>query len=130
MADLCSWKTSWAAESATFEEAKALRERLLKRWQSGGKQDRALARIVKRCRKGRRCGSSECPVCERRRRRRAKQERDMRLTAPQAPKVVLLRTSEIVPERIDWIWPEIIAIRRVTGLASGLSRPRKVAGRN
>jgi AAA domain len=40
----------------------------------------------------------------------------MRVTPPQAPKVVLLRTSEIVPERIDWIWPEIIAIRRVTGL--------------
>ena len=40
----------------------------------------------------------------------------MRVTPPQAPRVMLLRTSEIVPERIDWIWPEIIAIRRVTGL--------------
>lgn len=34
-----------------------------------------------------------------------------------APRVVLHRTSEIDPERIDWIWPGIIASRRVTGLA-------------
>jgi putative DNA primase/helicase len=43
---------------------------------------------------------------------------------------MLLRTSEIVPERIDWIWPEIIAIRRVTGLVGypGLGKSQVAIG--
>jgi hypothetical protein len=50
----------------TFAEAKALRTNLLKRWQKGSEQERKLARVLGRCRKGKRCGSAECPVCERR----------------------------------------------------------------
>ena len=34
----------------------------------------------------------------------------------QAPSVVLVRTSEIEPERIRWLWPGIIARGKITGL--------------
>ena len=34
----------------------------------------------------------------------------------QAPSVVLVRTSEIEPERIGWLWPGIIARGKITGL--------------
>jgi putative DNA primase/helicase len=120
VADLRFLKTSWPAESATLEQARALRKRLLKSWRQGSSREREIARIVGQCRKGKRCGSPECPVCERRRRRRAKHRSAM----PAAPSevrqpistVVLVRTSEIVPERVEWIWPGVIAGGRVTGL--------------
>jgi hypothetical protein len=37
-------------------------------------------------------------------------------TSRQAPRVVLVRTSEIEPERIGWLWPGIIARGKITGL--------------
>jgi putative DNA primase/helicase len=37
-------------------------------------------------------------------------------TSRQAPSVVLVRTSEIEPERIGWLWPGIIARGKITGL--------------
>jgi AAA domain len=66
---LRSWKKWWPAETASFEEARSLRRRLIKLWQKGGERDRKTRRIVRRCRRGHRCGSPECPVCERGRRR-------------------------------------------------------------
>ncbi len=117
---LRSWKKSWPAETATFEDARLLRRRFLKLWRNGSDRECETARIVGRCRKGKRCDSPECPVCERRRRRRAQRERDMRGMPPMvrqsASTVILMRASDIVPERIDWIWPGIIASGRVTGL--------------
>ena len=45
---------------------------------------------------------------------------DIPATSPQmrrqAPSVVLVRTSEIEPERIGWLWPGIIARGKITGL--------------
>jgi hypothetical protein len=104
----------------TFAEAKALRTNLLKRWQKGSEQERKLARVVGRCRKGKRCGSAECPVCERRHRRRA-QRRVVTHGMPTQmrqplPSVILVRTSDIVPEKIEWIWPGFVASGRPTGL--------------
>ncbi len=50
----------------------------------------------------------------------AKRGSDILSTSPQlqrqAPSVVLVRTSEIEPERIGWVWPGIVASRRITGL--------------
>jgi hypothetical protein len=53
--ELRSWKKPWPAEKATFEEARALRRRLLKRWRQGNTRERELARIVERRRMGNRC---------------------------------------------------------------------------
>jgi putative DNA primase/helicase len=118
--DLRSWKTSWSAESATLAEANKLKNRLVESWREGGKPERELARLVAACRKRKRCGSPECPVCERRRCRQAKDKRIIPAAAPEArcpsPTVILVRTSEIIPERIEWLWPGIIASGRVTGL--------------
>jgi hypothetical protein len=36
--------------------------------------------------------------------------------AQPAPSVILVRTSEILPERIEWLWEGFIAIGRLTGL--------------
>ena len=118
--DLGSWKKFWPAEKATFAEAGALRKRLLKRWRQGGTRQRELARIVERCRMGKRCNSAECPLCERWRRGRTQGERvthgsptEMRQPARS---VILLRTSVIVPEKVEWLWDGFIASGRLTGL--------------
>ena len=37
-------------------------------------------------------------------------------TCRQAPSIMLVRTSEIEPERIGWLWPGIIARGKITGL--------------
>jgi putative DNA primase/helicase len=118
--DLGSWKKFWPAEKATFAEARALRKRLLKRWQQGSTRQRELARIVERCRMGKRCNSPECPLCERWRRGRTQGERvthgsptEMRQPARS---VILLRTSVIVPEKVEWLWQDFIASGRLTGL--------------
>lgn len=104
------WRSDWDAESATFDEARALRRRLVKRLRRGDGRQRALAGIIGRCHKGTRCGSAYCPVCERRRGRHATRD------ARPRPTVVIVRASEIKPARIDWVWPGIIASGRVTGL--------------
>ena len=55
---------------------------------------------------------------------------DIPATSPQtwrqAPSVVLVRTSEIEPERIGWLWPGIIARGKITGLVGypGLGKSR------
>ena len=69
--DLRSWKKTWEAETATVEEAKSLRSQLVELYQNGSDRERKTARILKRCRRRKRCGSPECPVCKRRRRRKA-----------------------------------------------------------
>jgi putative DNA primase/helicase len=116
---LGSWKKSWSAETATFEDARTLRKRLLKSWREGGPRERELARVVGKCRKGKRCGSAECPVCE----RRSRKEHGRLVThgsptemRQPAPSVILQRTSDIVPEKIEWLWQGFIAIGRLTGL--------------
>jgi AAA domain/Bifunctional DNA primase/polymerase, N-terminal len=38
-------------------------------------------------------------------------------TPQHEPSMVIVRASEIMPERVNWIWPGIIASGRVTGLA-------------
>ena len=118
--DLGSWKKFWPAEKATFAEARALRKRLLKRWRQGGTRQRELARIVERCRMGKRCNSAECPLCERWRRGRTQGGRVTHGSPTEvrqpAPSVILVCTSEIVPERIEWLWEGFIAIGRLTGL--------------
>jgi putative DNA primase/helicase len=85
----------------------------------GTDRDRALARIVRRCRKGKRCGSADCPVCERRRRRAQRRVvthgMPTQMRQP-VPSVILVRTSDIVPEKIEWIWPGFVASGRPTGL--------------
>ena len=118
--DLRSWKKTWRAETATFEEAKSLRSRLVELFRNGSDRERETARTLKRCRRRSRCGSSECPVCERRRRRKAKRNRTPHTMPPlvhqSAPTVILTRASTIAPEKIGWLWPGIIATGRVTGL--------------
>jgi hypothetical protein len=59
----------------------------------GTDRDRALARIVGRCRKRTHCGSADCPVCERRRRRVKRLPVTSRPAS--APSVMLLCASEI-----------------------------------
>ena len=50
----------------------------------------------------------------------AKRDSDILAASPQtsrqAPSVVLVRASEIEPERIGWLWPGIIASGKITGL--------------
>ena len=118
--DLRSWKKTWRAETATFEEAKSLRSQLVELYQNGSDRERETARTLKRCRRRTRCGSPECPVCKRRRRRKALRNRPMHTMPPlvhqSAPTVILTRASAIAPEKIEWLWPGIIATGRVTGL--------------
>jgi putative DNA primase/helicase len=119
--DLRSWKKSWRAETATFEEAKQLRRAVINSLRRGDGHDRARADQLAGCKEGKRCGSSVCPVCERRRRRCAKRHDNAAQTVatPQLrSRTVLMQTaSEIKPEPIRWIWPGVIASGRVTGLA-------------
>jgi putative DNA primase/helicase len=117
-----SWKQTWRAEEATFEEARQLRRSVINSLQRGDKRDRALADRLKGCGRGKRCRSSKCPVCERRRRRRRARraaEAALTLAGPRlcSQTVVMQRASEIKPEPIRWIWPGVIASGRVTGLA-------------
>ena len=118
--NLRSWKKTWHAETATLDEALSLRRRLVRRWRDGDDKERETARILGRCRRGRRCGSPDCPVCERRRRRKARRN-DVTQAPPQqvqhaAPAVILTRASEITPQSVPWIWRGVIASGKVTGI--------------
>jgi RecA-family ATPase len=117
---LRSWKKSWPAEAASLEEARSIRKRLLKRWREGDDLERKTARIVGKCRKGERCGSPECPVCERLRRRKARRNDVTQAPSQQvqhaAPAVILTRASEITPQSVPWIWRGVIASGKVTGI--------------
>lgn len=119
--DLRSWKETWRAETATFDEASSLRRRLVKRLRKGSDRERETARIVGRCRKRARCDSPECPVCERRRRRKAKRGRLTHGMPPpvyqSAPTAILTRASNIAPEKIHWLWPDRIALRKLSVIA-------------
>jgi putative DNA primase/helicase len=117
--NLRSWKKTWQAETATPEEARSLRKRLVKRWRKGDDLERKTARIVGQCIKGEWCGSPKCPVCERLRRRKARRN-DVTQAPPQqvqhaAPAVILTRASEITPQSVPWIWRGI-ASGKVTGI--------------
>ena len=118
--DLRSWNESWPAETETFDKAKSLRRRLVKRLRKGSVQERQTARTLARCRRAKRCGSPECPVCERRRRRKARRNHVTHTLPPPvqhaALTVILTRASDITPEKIEWLWPRTIASGRVTGL--------------
>jgi hypothetical protein len=117
--NLRSWKKNWQAETATLDEALSLRRRLVKCLRKGNDRERETARILDRCRRAMRCGSPECPVCERRRRRKAQRKRvthTMPIVHQSAPTVILTRALDITPEKIEWLWPGTIASGRVTGL--------------
>jgi putative DNA primase/helicase len=118
---LRSWKELWPAETATFEEAKSLRRRVVKRLQKGNDQERKAARIIAKCRRENRCDSPDCPVCERRRRRRAQRERGPQTTPSRldhtAPSVVMTRAADIAPEKIEWLWPGRIALGKLSVIA-------------
>ena len=130
---LRSWKKTWHAETATLDEARSLRRRLVKRWRKGGDRERETARIVRQCRRGKRCGSPECPVCERRRRRKAQRDRIVHTMPPlvhqPAPTVVLTRASDITPENIEWLWPGRIALGKLSIIAGnpGLGKSQLAA---
>jgi putative DNA primase/helicase len=118
---LRSWKKAWQAETATFDEAKSLRARVVKSLQKGGEKERETARVVGRCRRAKRCGSTECPVCVRRRRRKAQRKR-LTHTTPQmahqsASTVILKRASDITPGNIKWLWPGRIALGKLSVIA-------------
>ena len=131
--NLRSWKKRWRAETPTLDEARALRRRLVQRWRQGDEKERETARIVGQCRRGERCGSPECPVCERRRRRKAQRKR-VTHTMPQlvdqsAPTVTLTRAADITSEKIDWLWPGRIALGKLSVIAGnpGLGKSQLAA---
>jgi hypothetical protein len=51
-------------EAANFDEAKQRRRNLIEKLQAGDKEQRRIARKLSRCKKGNRCGSAKCPVCQ------------------------------------------------------------------
>lgn len=107
---------STPAEPATLKEALALRKRLLKRLRKGSERERKIARELDRCSKQARCGSAYCPVCERKRLRA--QSRQAPAAEPQHKQqsILMVCASNIAPERTEWLWPNIIASGRVTGI--------------
>jgi putative DNA primase/helicase len=119
--NLPTWKKSWSAETATFEEAKSLRRRVVKSLQKGDRRERKMALIVGRCRSGERCGSPDCPVCARRRRRRAQRERGaqgMSLQVDRAsPSVIMTRATDIAPGKVEWLWPGRISLGKLSVIA-------------
>jgi putative DNA primase/helicase len=116
--DLRSWKETWRAEDASFDDAKSLRTRLIEHYQDGGKHEREIARTLRRCSRKKRCESPHCPVCERRRRRKAQRSRPMQTVVHQwAPPMILTRASDIAPEMIEWLWPGRIALGKLSIIA-------------
>ena len=118
---LLSWKKTWQAETATFDEALSLRRRLVKCWRKGNDRERETARVLDRCRRAKRCGSPECPVCERRRRRKAQRKRVTHTMPPMvhqsATTVILTRAADITAEKIDWLWRDRIPLGKLSVLA-------------
>jgi putative DNA primase/helicase len=102
----------------SVSKTKALRKARVALLREGTRRERELARVMGSCAKGHRCRSVECPECERLRHRRARRERAAQgaCTERPAPGIVMVRTSAITPEKIDWIWPGIIVSGRATGL--------------
>ncbi len=118
---LRTWKKSWSAETATFEEAKLLRRRVVKSLRKGNDQERKTALILRQCRSGKRCGSPDCPVCKRRWRRRAQRKRGVQGMPLQvdhaSPSVVMTRATDIAPEKVEWLWAGRIALGKLSVIA-------------
>ena len=119
--NLRTWKKTWSAETATFEEAKSLRRRVVKSLQKGDRQERKMALIVGRCRRGERCGSPDCPVCARRRRRRAQRARGAQGIPLQVERaslsVIMTRATDIAPGKVEWLWAGRIALGKLSVIA-------------
>ena len=118
---LRSWKKTRRAETATLDEATSLRSRLVKRWRKGDDQERETAQILARCRRGARCGHRDCPVCERRRCRKAQRKRITHTMPPMvhqsATTVILTRAADITAEKIDWLWRDRIPLGKLSVIA-------------
>ena len=126
---LRTWKKTWSAETATFEEAKSLRRRVVKRLWKGNDQERKTAQTVEGCWRHGRCDFPDCPVCERNRRRTAQRSRGTQGMPPEvyhaSPSVIMTRAADIAPEKVEWLWAERIASRKALRHC-GQPRPRKI----
>ena len=119
--DVREFKIWWSAETATMEEALSLRKRVIRVLENGNADERKTAQIIKKCRKVDRCGSSDCPVCVRRRLRKARRKLAKLAPPPTAhdaaPGIVTTRASDITPEKVEWLWPGRIPQAKLTVIA-------------